>query len=126
MTRILKKLKICVMCSRACYCHSSCSLSFGPSAISYFLVSLAVRYGYARFSQWNVKGNDVYHFQTRHKKGPILSAGWNENNLESHVMKMSMLSQSERVERLHGGGYSRHSSHLPDTVSEQEINFHCI
>ena len=60
--------------------------------MSYSLVSLAVRYGYVRFSRWNVKGNDVYHFQTRHKKGPILSAGWNENNLESHVMKMSMLS----------------------------------
>lgn len=32
----------------------------------------------------------------RHKKRASLSAGWNENNLESHMMKMSM-SQSVSV-----------------------------
>ena len=62
------------MCSRACYCHSSCSLSFGPSAISYFLVSLAVRYGYVRFSQWNVKGNEAELYKMIHENDNLADA----------------------------------------------------
>lgn len=41
------------------------------------------------------------------------------------MMKMSMLSQSECLERLHGEG-TPSLNNLPDIVSEQEINFHCI